>query len=80
VFSHDTRANERSQLGSHAARSVVPGALQDRGAFPSDRVLPDLADFYRYAIRLAVRVGVTDASESRISGCVATLPLGLTSG
>src|SRR5271167_50054 len=66
AFSHDTRADERSQLGSHAARRVVPGALQDRGAFPSDRVLPDLADFYRYAIRLAVRVGVTHASESRI--------------
>jgi hypothetical protein len=58
MFPHDTRPNERGQLGGRAARRIVPGTLQNRGAFPGDGVLPDLADFYRCAIRRAVLFGV----------------------
>src|SRR5678815_5326852 len=65
VFPHDTRADKCGQLGGRAACRVVPGTLQDRGAFTSDGVYPDLAHFYRCAIRGAVRVGVSHATESR---------------
>jgi hypothetical protein len=63
VLSNDPRPNERGQLGGRAARRVVPGTLQDRGAFPGDGVLPDLPDSYRGAIRRAVRVGVRHAND-----------------
>src|SRR5215472_2824990 len=66
VFADDTRPNESGQLGGRAACRIVPGALQDRGAFPGDGVFPYLANFYRGAIRRAVRVGVRHATESRI--------------
>jgi hypothetical protein len=65
VFPHDTRANECSELGGRAALRVVPGTLQDRGAFTRDRVYPNLADLYRGAIRRAVWVGVPHGTESR---------------
>jgi len=57
VFPHDTRADERGQLRGPAACRVVPGKLQDCGAFPGDGVLPDLAQLYRCAIRRAVLFG-----------------------
>jgi hypothetical protein len=57
VFPHHTRPNERREFGGPAACRVVPRTLEDRGAFPGDGVLPDLADSYRCAIRRAVRVG-----------------------
>ena len=41
----------------------VPRTLEDRGTFPGDGVLPDLADSYRCAIRWAVRVGVRHVNE-----------------
>jgi len=50
--------DERRELGRHAPAGMVPGALQDRRAFPGDGVLPNLPDFYRGAVRLAVRVGM----------------------
>ena len=61
VFADDTRPNESSQLGGRAACRVVPGALQDHGAFPGDGVFPYFANFYRCAIGGAVRVGVRHA-------------------
>ena len=66
VFPHDTRANECSEFGGRAALRVVPGTLQDRGAFTGDGVYPNLADLYRGAIRRAVWVGVPHGTESRI--------------
>jgi hypothetical protein len=66
VFPHDTRAKQRGQFAGCAACRVVPRALQDRGAFSGDGVLPYLANFYRRAIRRAVRVGVRYATHSRI--------------
>src|SRR5215813_13942804 len=65
VFPHDARPNQRGQLGSRAARRVVPRTLQDRGAFPGDGVYPDLADAYRCAVRRTVRVGVRHANTSQ---------------
>jgi hypothetical protein len=58
VFPHHACADERRELGRHSPVGIIPGALQDRRAFPGDGVLPDLADFYRCAIRRPVRVGV----------------------
>jgi hypothetical protein len=66
VFPHHMRANERCQLAGDAAFRVVPGPLQDRGALPGDGILPDLADFYRSAIRRAVRVGVRHLCQSLV--------------
>lgn len=68
VFPYHTRPDERSQLRGRAACRVVPGALENRGAFPSDGVLPDLTDLYRSEIRWAVGVGVRHATESHIIG------------
>ena len=70
VFADDTRPNESSQLGGRAACRVVPGALQDHGAFPGDGVFPYFANFYRCAIGGAVRVGVRHATRVSHSGCV----------
>src|SRR5215469_4697783 len=67
VFSHDTRTDKRGQLGGGAACGIVPGALQDRGAFPGDGVFPYLANFYWCAIWRTVRVWVRHATESRIA-------------
>jgi hypothetical protein len=58
VFPHHTRADERRELGRRAPAGIVPGTLQDRRAFSGDGVLPNLPDFYRGAVRLAVRVGM----------------------
>jgi hypothetical protein len=51
VLPHDTRADERGELGGHAARLVFPGKLKEHGAFTVDGVLPNLADLYWGAIR-----------------------------
>src|SRR6266481_3737154 len=68
VFPHHTRANECCQLAGHAARRVVPGTLQDHRAFPSNEILPELADFYGSAIGRAVRVGVRHSRPSLAEG------------
>jgi len=60
-----TRADECGQLGSRAARRIVPGMLQDCGAFTGDGIPPNLSDLYWCAIRRAVRVGVCHVTESR---------------
>ena len=65
VFPHDTRPDERGQLGGRAARRIVPGALQDRSALPGDGVLPDLAELYRSAIRRPLLFWVPCATELR---------------
>src|SRR6266478_5201011 len=76
VFPHHTRANEWCRLAGHAASRVVPGTLQDHRAFPSNGILPDLADFYGSAIRARPSGrGATFAPESRIGDVwSATLP------
>jgi hypothetical protein len=62
VFADDTRPRKSGQLGCRAACGFVPGALQDRGAFPGDGIFPYLANFCRGAIRRAVRVVVRYAT------------------
>ena len=65
VLPNDTRAASRGHLGGHAARLVLPGKLNDRGAFAGYGVLPDLAHLYRCAVRRTVRLRVPHASNSR---------------
>ena len=65
VLSYDTSSYERRELGSHTTRLIVPGALQDRGAFSRDRVLPNLSDLYGCAVRRAVGLRVPHTTESR---------------
>src|SRR5262249_25381868 len=80
VFPHDTRPNESGQLGGRSARRIVPGTLQNRGAFPGHRVFPYLANFYRCAIRRAMRVGVrhaTGVSHSDVWSAILKLVLAL---
>src|SRR2546423_15591496 len=49
---------------TRATSRAVPRTLQDHRAFPSNGILPDLADFYGSAIRRAVRVGVRRSRPS----------------
>ena len=50
-------AAHHRQLDSRAALSVVVGKLENRRPLVGDRVLPDLTDLDRGAVRWAVRIG-----------------------
>jgi len=73
VLAHDPRSNERRQLGSGAAVLVPEGKLENLGPLAGDRVLPDLTDLDRVAVRWAVRIGVRHTRSLN-----ATVPLSRT--
>ena len=58
VLAHDSRSNERCQLGSRAALWVLPGKLENRGPLAGGRVLPNLTDLNRGKVRWPVRIRV----------------------
>src|SRR5262249_57955542 len=62
VLAHDLRSDERCQLGSRPAFVVLVGKFENRRPLTGDRVLPDLTDLDRGAVRWAARIGVRHAS------------------
>jgi signal peptidase I len=61
VLANHARANEGRQLSGRAALGVRVRKLKDDRSLSSDRVLEDLADTDRSAVRRAIRIGVRHA-------------------
>jgi hypothetical protein len=47
MLADDACPDERCELGDRAALRIPVGELEDRGALPSDGILPDLPDLNR---------------------------------
>src|SRR5690349_21852427 len=58
VLANDSGPDQRGQLRGHAAFAVLRWKLEDPGALPGNRVLPNLTDLDRGEIRRAVRIGM----------------------
>src|SRR4029453_13322873 len=64
VFAKNAGPDEGGELEDHATIGVHPRKLEDRGAFASNGVLPNLADLNRCQVRRGVRVGMRHPADA----------------